>query len=101
MTIVVVLFNLKAGADVAEYESWARERDLPNVNSLDSVERFRVLRTRGLMNGSPAPYQYVELIELHSLDGLRVDVKSELMQTVAQEFRRFADAPQFIIAEGL
>jgi hypothetical protein len=101
MTIVVVLFNLKAGADVAEYESWARERDLPNVNSLDSVERFRVLRTRGLMNGSSAPYQYVELIELHSLDGLRVDVKSELMQTVAQEFRRFADAPQFIIAESL
>jgi hypothetical protein len=101
MTVVVVLFNLKEGVDAAEYESWARARDLPNVNALDSVERFRVLRTRGLMNGSPAPYQYVELIELQSLDGLRADVKSDLMQSVAQEFRRYADAPQFIVTESL
>ncbi len=101
MTIVVVLFNLKAGVDVAEYENWARARDLPNVNALDSVEGFRVLRTRGLLNGSPAPYQYVELIEINSLDAFRADVKSELMQSVAQEFRRYADAPQFIVADDL
>jgi hypothetical protein len=101
MTVVVVLFNLKAGVDAAEYESWARARDLPNVNALDSVESFRVLRSRGLMNGSPAPYHYVELIEVHSLDGLRAEVKSELMQSVAQEFRRYADAPQFIVSDDL
>jgi len=101
MTIVVVLFNLKAGVDAAEYEAWARARDLPNVNALESVSSFRVLRTRGLLNGTAAPYQYVELIELHSLEGLRADTKSDLMQGVAREFRTFADAPQFIVTEVL
>jgi hypothetical protein len=101
MTTIVVLFNLKAGVDPAEYEAWARSRDLPNVNALASVSNFRVLRSQGLMNGSIAPYQYVELIELHSLEGLRADTKSDLMQGVAREFRTFADAPQFIVTESL
>ncbi len=101
MTIVVVLFNLKAGVDPAEYEAWARTRDLPNVNALPSVSSFRVLRSQGLLNGSAAPYQYVELIELHSLEGLRADTKSDLMQGVAREFRAFADAPQFIVTQAL
>jgi len=99
--IVVVLFNLKAGVSVADYEAWARARDLPAVNALPSVESFRVLRSKGLMNGSAAPYQYVELIELRSLDGLRADTQSELMKGVAREFREFADAPQFIVTESL
>jgi hypothetical protein len=101
LTTVVVLFNLKAGIDVARYEAWARARDLPNVNALPSVTSFRVLRSRGLMNGNAAPYQYVELIELHTLDGLRADTKSDVMQEVAREFREFADAPQFIVTESL
>jgi hypothetical protein len=101
VTIIVVLFNLKAGVDPAEYEAWARARDLPNVNALKSVSNFRVLRSQGLMSGAAAPYQYVELIELHSLEGLRADTQSDLMKGVAQEFRAFADAPQFIVTETL
>jgi hypothetical protein len=101
VTIVVVLFNLKAGVKSATYEAWARARDLPNVNALKSVQQFRVLRAKGLMNGAASPLQYVELIEVHSLDGLRADVKSEFMQGVAREFREFADAPQFIVTETL
>ena len=99
--VVVVLFNLKTGVDVGRYEAWARATDLPNVNALGSVCNFRVLRSKGLMSGAPAPYQYVELIELNSLDGLALDVKSEVMQGVAREFREFADAPVFIVTESL
>ena len=101
MTTVVVLFNLKPGVDVDRYEAWARATDLPNVNALGSVREFRVLRSQGLMSGADAPYQYVELIELESLTGLRADVKSQTMQRVAQEFREFAHAPLFIVTEPL
>jgi len=101
MSCVVVVFNLKAGVDPARYEAWARQTDVPNVKALASVRDFRVLRVAGLMNGAKAPYQYVELIELHSLDALRTDVKSEIMQRVAREFREFADAPQFMVTEQL
>lgn len=99
--VVVVLFNLKAGIEVGRYEAWARATDLPNVNALGSVRDFRVLRSKGLMGGSPAPYQYVELIELNSLEGLALDVKSDVMQRVSREFREFADSPLFILTESL
>ena len=101
MTTLVVLFNLKAGVSVAEYEDWAQRTDLPNVNGLPSVRSFRVLRSAGLLSGAPGPYRYVELIELTSLEGFRAEVKSELMQGVAREFRTYADAPQFVLTEDL
>ena len=101
MTSVVVVFNLKAGVDPARYEAWARQTDVPNVKALASVRDFRVLRVAALMSGAAAPYQYVEIIELDSLDALRADVKSELMQRVSREFRDFADAPQFMVTEQL
>ena len=99
MTTVVVLFNLKPGADVAAYENFARTTDLPIVNRLESVKKFSVLKTSGLMSGGPAPYRYVEIIELHSLEGLRRDASSPTMKKVAAEFREFTDAPLFIVTE--
>jgi hypothetical protein len=101
MTTIVVLFNLKAGVNIEEYEAWARGTDLPHVNALPSVRGFRVLRSAGLLSGAAAPYQYVELIELDSLENFRGEVKSEVMQGVAREFRAYADAPMFMVTESL
>lgn len=101
MGIIVVLFNLKPGVEPAHYEEWARRTDLPTVIGLPSVKQFTVLKSGGLLGGGAAPYQYVELIEVHSVDALRADTKSATMQAVAQEFRQFADAPTFILTESL
>jgi hypothetical protein len=60
-----------------------------------------VLRAGGLLSGAAAPYQYVELLELDSLDVFRGEVKSEVMQGVAREFRAYADAPLFIVTESI
>jgi hypothetical protein len=58
MASILVLFNLKPGVDVAAYEKWARERDLPTVRGLGSVSGFDVLRAQNLLfgDGKP-PYQ--------------------------------------------
>jgi hypothetical protein len=101
VTTVVVLFNLKPGVDAGEYERWARAHDLPEVTGLASVRQFRVLRALGLMNGTAAPYRYIELIEIYALEGFRLDVKSDAMQRVAQQFRQFADSPVFIVTESI
>jgi uncharacterized protein (TIGR02118 family) len=102
MVTVVVLFNLKAGVNAAEYEAWARSTDLPTVRKLSSVKDFRVVRAQGLL-GSDAkpPYQYVELLELTSLEALGQDVNNPTMQKVVAEFANFADNPQFIITEHI
>ncbi len=96
---IVVLFNLRPGQGVAEYEAWARATDLPTVRALPSVDRFEALRSIGLLGSdSPPPYAYVEIIEVNDMDQFGRDVGSETMKRVAGEFQRFAD-PLFILTD--
>lgn len=101
MTTLVVLFNLKNPAATAEYERWAREVDLPTAGALPSVERFEVLKAKGLFGGGASPYQYFEILRVKDMAQFGADVASTAMQEVAAQFQSFADAPLFIIAESL
>ena len=102
MTTIVVLFNLKSSADINRYEAWARERDLPTVNGLASVEQFEVLRSAGLlMSDAAPPYAYIELIRVKDMEKFGAEVSSEAVQKVAAEFGEFADNPLFILTEAL
>lgn len=101
MTTIVVLFNLKAGVSVADYEKFARETDLPIVNKLPSIERFEVLKAQGLLGGGASPYQYVEILRVRDLGQLGKDVATETMQKVTSAFRALADNPQFIVTDVL
>ncbi|MFT7288779.1 MAG: hypothetical protein ACI87W_002902 [Halieaceae bacterium] len=100
--LIVVLFNLKPGASPDAYENWARSTDIPQVNALGSVRSFSVLRTAGLLGtDDPAPYSYVELLDVQDMDELGADVGSDTMQRVAAEFREFADSPAFMLTESI
>jgi len=101
MAKIIVLFNLKPGVSVADYERFARETDLPIVNRLPSVRSFEVLKSQGLLGGGAAPFQYIEIIDLNSLEQLGQDVSTETMQKVAATFQSMADAPQFIVTDPL
>lgn len=99
---IIVLFNLKPGVPVEDYEGWAKSRDIPGVRSLPSVDDFQVYRSIGLLgsDGKP-PYGYVEVIDVADMEGFGGDVSGAAMQEVAKEFQRFADAPVFILTEAL
>lgn len=102
MTIIVVLFNLKAGVHASEYEAWAKSTDLPTVNSLKSVDQCRLLRTTRLLSSElPAPYQYVETIEVNSIAGFHEDLAGPLMQRIKAEFEKFADRPVLMVSEDV
>ena len=102
MTTIVVLFNLKPGVDREDYEAWAKQTDLPIVNGLGSVDKFRIQRAVGLFGSDePAPYQYFEFIEVNDMEGFGADVGSETIQSVAAEFQQFADSPVFVVTEAL
>ena len=102
MATVLVLFNLKAGTDVAAYEKWVCEKDLPTVRGLGSVNGFDVLRAQGML-GSDAkpPYQYAELIEVSNMAAFGQDISTEIVQAGAKQFQAFADNPFFILCEKL
>jgi hypothetical protein len=102
MTTIVVLFNLKAGKSKSDYEAWAKATDLPTVNSLKSVDSFKVFRASGLLgSGASSPYQYIETLEINDMDGLFADIGGPVMQKVAAQFQVFADNPIFIVTEPL
>jgi hypothetical protein len=102
MTTIVVLFNLKQGASIADYEDWARSKDLPTVQSLSSVQDFRVLKMGNLLGTeNPSPYQYCELIEVQDMTAFFADLQQEKVQAGAKVFGEFADNPLFIVANSL
>lgn len=99
---IICLFNLKDGANVSEYETWAQTIDIPGVNALSSVNGFSVHRATGLF-GSDAtpPYQYIEVIDITAMDPFVAEVTTETFQKVAAKFGEFADNPCFILTEDL
>ena len=102
MSKLVVLFNLKPGADRAAYEAWAQATDLPIVRDLPSVDSFNVQVVSGLFGSdAPAPYEYVEIIDINSLEQFGADVSTETMGKVAGEFQSFADNPVFMLTSNL
>ena len=102
MTTIVVLFNLKEGVNREAYEKWARDVDIPNVRRLDGCSGFEVLRSEGLLNGSPdVPYAYVELIQVDDMDRFKAAVGTPIMQEVATQFREFADGATFMVTESI
>ena len=102
MTRIVVLFNLQAGVETAEYEEWARTTDLPIVNGLTSVSAFSVHRSIGLLGSDASPpYRYVEIIDVNDMEAFGAEVSSDTMRRVASEFQRFADQPLFLLTEDL
>lgn len=99
---IVVLFNLKPGVSVDEYEAWARGSDVPNVNALGSVRDFTVHRATGLFGSdAPPPCQYIEIIDVSGMDAFVADVTTPEFQALAAPFQSFADNPQFILTEDL
>lgn len=97
MNTLIVLFNLKNGADSSAYEAWAESTDLPVVRGLKSVDSFEVYRTQGLFGGGAAPYQYVEVIEINDVGQFGTEVGTQTMSKVASEFQAFADKPVFML----
>jgi hypothetical protein len=94
---IVVLFNLKPGVDVAEYEAWAAGRDAPTVRALPSIAGFDVAAMTGLLMGEgKPPFQYVEVIDVADMDQFGRDVATEEMGRIAAEFQSFADNPVFV-----
>jgi hypothetical protein len=100
---IICLFNLKPGVSVADYEEWAKTRDIPTVNGLASVTSFTVHKATGVF-GDPAAkphFQYIEIIDITGMDAFVAEISTAEFQAAAAPFQGFADAPQFILTEEL
>ncbi len=102
MATIVVLFNLKAGAFISDYETWAKFKDIPTVKSLQSISDFKVMKMGNLLGTVTAsPYQYCEMIKVKDMDVFFADLGREDVQAGAKAFGEFADNPMFIVANDI
>tara|TARA_B100000780_G_scaffold278859_1_gene254074 strand:- start:1338 stop:1652 length:315 start_codon:yes stop_codon:yes gene_type:complete len=102
MTNLIVLFNLRDGVDPLAYEVWARATDLPIVRALKSVTSFSLYKSMALIGSDDKPpYDYIEMIAIDNMEDFGEDVGSSKMQSVAEQFQTFADAPIFIMTKAL
>jgi len=101
-TKIVALFNLKPGVSVADYEAWAKTKDIPTVNGLKSVDSFEVYKSTGLLGtDDKPPYAYIETIDVNDMDGFGGEVSTETMQAIAGEFQAMVDDLVFIMTDRL
>lgn len=100
---IIVLFNLKEGVSIAEYEEWAKTRDIPGVNALGSIDGFTVHKATGIFGAPEAkvPFEYFEIIDVNDMDGFVADISTPEFQAAAAPFQEYADAPQFVLTEDL
>ena len=99
---LIMLFNLKPGVTVEDFETWAKAHDMPMVRALPSIDDFQVYRCTGLFGSTaPAPYAYIEVIDVADTDGFDKDIASASMQANMAEFAGFADAPALIVTQAL
>lgn len=95
---IIVLFNLRPGVDEETYEKWARERDIPAVDTLKSVDSFTVHKASGVLGtDAPAPYRYVEVVDVNDEAAFNAEIATETMKAIAAEFQALADNPTFIL----
>lgn len=97
---ILVLFNLKADCDRAQYESWVRRSGLPAARSLVSVSDARLHRATGELNGGPCPYEFIAIVDVSGdRDGLVRDARTETVKRLRAELARFADEPLVLVTE--
>ena len=102
MSTLMVLFNLKEGQSVEDYEAFAKNVDVPGVKSLNSIDDFKVYKSQALLFSDDAPpYQYFEVIDVNDMDGFGKDVQDEKVQEIARKFQGMVDNPMFILTEKI
>ncbi len=97
MPTMVVLVNLKEDVAPEEYERWLKERYIPAILDLASVDEWRGYRVNSpAESGGDPPYEYVVSVGINDLEQLGRDMESERVQQLLGELDRYADVMQLM-----
>ena len=71
---VFFLNRLAEDVDGADYERWVRDVDYPKARAIPAIRSYEVVRLDGPLRDDDIPYDYVEVVEVTSLDDYRRDL---------------------------
>jgi hypothetical protein len=101
MTTLIVPLKLRPTSDVGVYEDWVRDRDLPIVRGLPSIDSFDLHKVAFTLDGAETPYDYVEVIVINDMTQFWLDIQIPEMKKVAFELRTFIEPTAFMFGEVL
>jgi len=105
MPVRFLISTLQAGVEPAEYERWVRERDYPWVRARPNYRTYTVHRIRRPIDGAAdAPWQYLERIEVESLEQHDRDLASPEGEALRAElYGRFLDRAKniYFVADAI
>ncbi len=94
---MIVLVQLKAGVEPADYERWVQESYAPAVRELPSVSDWRNHRVTGLLGpDDDPPYGYVVTLEVADLARLGEDMAGERIRALLAELHGYAEVTQLM-----
>jgi hypothetical protein len=98
MPVRFVITTLKPGVDPQEYEAWVLKYDRPFTCTHPNYKSYNVHRIFGSIQGAEGSgWQYVERIELESLEQHDRDLASPEGRAIIEELeRRFIDASKTV-----
>ena len=86
MPVVFFLNRLRPDASGAVYERWVREVDYPTARSLPPIKSYVVAKMAATLDGQPAPYDYIERVEITNIDDYRAALAAPAMEAFAREW---------------
>jgi len=93
MPVVFWFSRMRPGVDAAEYERWVREVDYQAARAIPSIVSYRVHRINGPCLGDAALYDYVEVVEITTIDDYRRDIQQHpAAQTIAAEIGHYVES---------
>jgi hypothetical protein len=101
MAVVFFLNRLRSGVTGEDYERWVREVDYPTARSLATIRSYVVARMAGTLEGQPAPYDYVERVEITDIDDYRKELADPKMGDFAQQWSGFVGESIAVFGEEI
>jgi REDY-like protein HapK len=100
MTTLFVQYKLKPGVTHADFETWIKTVDYPNMRGIARVKSFSTYRTDKLLFSDAKPsVDYVEVFDITDMDAfMSQDMPGSVVQMVLGEFMSKVDNPELIIA---
>ena len=101
MAVVFFLNRLRPGVKGEDYERWVREVDYPTARSLDTITSYVVARMQETLEGQPAPYDYIERVEITEIDAYRQELGDPKMGDFARQWSGFVGESIAVFGEEI
>ena len=74
---IFFLNKVRDGVSVDAAEQFLRSRDIPMAATVPSIKRYSVVRVDGWVSGAgdATPYDFIDVLDLSSVDDYRRDIK--------------------------